>query len=414
MGIHLFGCPNPVSIQSCTVPPLRPAAMDKPTRSAIEKATQCARRLLEEDFTLQLEGTYDVLRSGVVAASGGPHLSARQRLPAGQDRRCDRAQARRGHEGYGRRSRTTSAMRRSRRSTASSRSRCWRRASWCRSASRRASSRPATGSSAGWRPAWPLLPDGAGYRLYIESLFDELSTEVKVLFDRRDPASVLWPKRAAFEALLEILNASGAARGLGRGRDDRLGLPVLQRPRSGARCAKRVQAPRNSRELAVRNQFFTPRYVVQFLTDNTLGRIWYEMREGADAARGASASTWCAGRRTGTRRALKKDPRDLRILDPACGSGHFLLYAFDLLLVIYEEGWEDVAAPRAEATGRTLRARIPGSGGAATASCRSSSCVTTCTGWTSIRAVHRSHSSRYGCARSGRSGTSASRAPSAP
>ena len=36
--------------------------------------------------------------------------------------------------------------------------------------------------------------------------------------------------------------------------------------------------PRNSRELAVRNQFFTPRYVVQFLTDNTLGRIWYEMR----------------------------------------------------------------------------------------------------------------------------------------
>ena len=32
-----------------------------------------------------------------------------------------------------------------------------------------------------------------------------------------------------------------------------------------------------------------------------------------------------------------KDPRDLRILDPACGSGHFLLYAFDLLLEIYDE-----------------------------------------------------------------------------
>ena len=28
----------------------------------------------------------------------------------------------------------------------------------------------------------------------------------------------------------------------------------------------------------------------------------------------------------------RKDPRDLRILDPACGSGHFLLYSFDLLL----------------------------------------------------------------------------------
>ena len=39
-------------------------------------------------------------------------------------------------------------------------------------------------------------------------------------------------------------------------------------------------APRNSRELAVRNQFFTPRYVVEFLTDNTLGRIWLEMTQG--------------------------------------------------------------------------------------------------------------------------------------
>ena len=37
-----------------------------------------------------------------------------------------------------------------------------------------------------------------GYRLYLECIFDELSTEVKVLFDRRDPASVLWPRRAAF------------------------------------------------------------------------------------------------------------------------------------------------------------------------------------------------------------------------
>src|SRR6185312_3975734 len=43
---------------------------------------------------------------------------------------------------------------------------------------------------------------------------------------------------------------------------------------------KESQAPRNSREMAVRNQFFTPRYVVEFLTDNTLGRIWYEMRRG--------------------------------------------------------------------------------------------------------------------------------------
>ena len=37
----------------------------------------------------------------------------------------------------------------------------------------------------------------------------------------------------------------------------------------------------------------------------------------------------------------KKDPRDLKILDPACGSGHFLLYCFDLLQTIYEEAYDD-------------------------------------------------------------------------
>ena len=37
----------------------------------------------------------------------------------------------------------------------------------------------------------------------------------------------------------------------------------------------------------------------------------------------------------------KTDPRELKILDPACGSGHFLLYCFDLLLTIYEEAYAD-------------------------------------------------------------------------
>jgi len=52
--------------------------MDKTTRSAIERAAQHARKLLDGDFSSQLEGTFDVLRSGVVAAKVGAHLSARQ------------------------------------------------------------------------------------------------------------------------------------------------------------------------------------------------------------------------------------------------------------------------------------------------------------------------------------------------
>jgi hypothetical protein len=118
------------------------------------------------------------------------------------------------------------------------------------------------------------------------------------------------------------------------------------------------QAPRNGRELAVRNQFFTPRYVVQFLTDNTLGRIWYEMR-GANTSLAERCEYMVrkAGEEFAPR--AKKDPRDLRVLDPACGSGHFLLYAFDLFLAIYEEAHADPKSPRSESTGRTLAEDFP-------------------------------------------------------
>ena len=123
------------------------------------------------------------------------------------------------------------------------------------------------------------LPDN-GYRLYIESLFDEIGREVRGLFDRRDPASLLWPGRQALLDLLGVLNATELASVWGE--DETIGwvYQYFNSDEERREMRSASQAPRNSRELAVRNQFFTPRYVVQFLTDNTLGRIWYEMRQG--------------------------------------------------------------------------------------------------------------------------------------
>ena len=119
------------------------------------------------------------------------------------------------------------------------------------------------------------------------------------------------------------------------------------------------QTPRNSRELAVRNQFFTPRYVVQFLVDNTLGRLWLEMhRHGGLLAAHCDYLVRSEDELANAR--PQKDPRDLHILDPACGSGHFLLYSFDLLLAIYEEAWSaEGAAPVSDVTGHSLRSDFP-------------------------------------------------------
>ncbi len=207
----------------------------------------------------------------------------------------------------------------------------------------------------GMAPGVALLPDAAGYRLYVESLFDEFSTEIKVLFDRRDAATVLWPKRRTFEALLIILNAPDL---FGVWAEDETIGWVYQFFNSGEERKKmrdESQAPRNSRELAVRNQFLTPRYVVQFLVDNTLGRLWSEMH--GEQTRLTDLCGYLARSADEPARSRpRKDPRDLRILDPACGSGHFLLYSFDLLLTIYEEAWSaEGISPSSEATGHSLR-----------------------------------------------------------
>jgi hypothetical protein len=104
------------------------------------------------------------------------------------------------------------------------------------------------------------------------------------------------------------------------------------------------QAPRNSRELAVRNQFFTPRYVVEFLVDNTLGRLWFNATGGATALRErcqyllVKPDEAQALQEKGAATTLR-DPRTLKLLDPACGSMHFGLYAFDLFEIIYREAW---------------------------------------------------------------------------
>jgi hypothetical protein len=316
--------------------------MDKDTRNAIERATQRARKLLEEEFAAQLEGTFDILPSGEISAVDGLHLSERQKThrrkirDAIEHKRASGMTKAGAVEAYTRDAAFTTLNR----FVALKMLEARELLQECVSKGELSTGyREFCGMAAGIG----LLPDGAGYRLYLESLFDELATEVKVLFDRRDSASILWPKRQTFEELLALLNAADLAKVWGE--DETIGW-IYQFFNSGEERRKmrdESQAPRNSRELAVRNQFFTPRYVVEFLTDNTLGRTWFQMREGKTVLAERCAYLVKDGEVGAARE--QKDPRDIKVLDPACGSGHFLLYAFDLLVMIYEEAWEDGHTP---------------------------------------------------------------------
>ena len=326
--------------------------MDKNTRNAIERATQRARKLLEEDFAAQLDGKFDVHLDGVVAAKAGKHLSARHAfareriIAAIEHKRAAGLNAADATRDYLRDAAFTTLNRFVALKMLEARD-------LVQQCITKGEQSGGYLEFCGMAPGLLLLPDSAGYRLYIESLFDELSTEVKVLFDRRDPVSVLWPRRATFGQLLEILNAAELAHVWGE--DETIGWVYQYFNGQDERRKMRdeSQAPRNSRELAVRNQFFTPRYVVQFLTDNTLGRIWYEMR-GTKTVLAENCEYMVRKHGEVFAPRAKKDPRDLRILDPACGSGHFLLYAFNLLLTIYEEAYSDAESPNSEATGKTI------------------------------------------------------------
>jgi hypothetical protein len=209
---------------------------------------------------------------------------------------------------------------------------------------------------------------GEAYRSYFFSIMDEFAVDLPVLFDRFSPQGRLFPRETVLLKLLELINDPEIEPLWTE--DETIGWVYQYFNSKEERKAMRdaSQAPRNSRELAVRNQFFTPRYVVEFLTDNTLGRIWYEMTRGEttlkDTCRylvrrpneifldeGEEALEQAeTGGNLSQEELLRqsvyiphrplKDPREIKMLDPACGSMHFGLYAFDLFEQIYAEAWE--------------------------------------------------------------------------
>lgn len=218
------------------------------------------------------------------------------------------------------------------------------------------------------------LHNGGGqetaYRNFLDWLGGTLSQEIGVLFNPNDPANRIYPPQRVLDEVLALIN-DGDLKDIWS-QDETIGwvYQYFTPKELRDKARKESQAPRNSYELAFRNQFFTPRYVVEFLTDNTLGRIWYEMRKGktilkdrckylvrrpteiflkdgeqppaeSKEAREDLSQEELLKQPVYVPHRRKKDPRELKALDPACGSGHFLLYCFDLLQTIYEEAYDD-------------------------------------------------------------------------
>jgi hypothetical protein len=190
-------------------------------------------------------------------------------------------------------------------------------------------------ASQGFREVLEVAPlvggdDTGGYWTYLRLCGDEMARDAPVLFDPRNPLLTLSPSPTALDELVELF-ADPNLREIWTGSDTFGWTYQFFNTGQERRQMRDAGAPRNSRELAVRNQFFTPRYVVDFLVQNTLGRRLVEAQPHSALV---DTLPLLIDPPAATEESLPLN--EVRILDPACGSGHFLLGCYDLL----ERAWE--------------------------------------------------------------------------
>lgn len=90
-------------------------------------------------------------------------------------------------------------------------------------------------------------------------------------------------------------------------------------------------------------QVFTPDWIVRYMAQNSIGRLWLESYPNSPL-RGEMKyyvadpeQPEAVQRKIETIKYRDVNPEDIKIIEPCCGSGHILVYAFDLLYKMYEE-----------------------------------------------------------------------------
>jgi hypothetical protein len=219
-----------------------------------------------------------------------------------------------------------------------------------------------------------LLEDEAILEAY-HNACDDLAEEIEILFDRSSPYSLIDPDDDTFEELCGMLDSVEDE--VWRA-DDVLGwvYEYYNRPVVEALDAKNTLEPE---DVGPANQFYTPHWVVRMLADNSLGKLYLEATNQADAipepeslspeerkdrlvtpADAPTVPELCTYLIPDEEPGDAPDfdhPRELRVIDPACGSGHFLLYGFDILERIW---WEETSLDRPEIPAKVLEHNLYG------------------------------------------------------
>jgi hypothetical protein len=177
------------------------------------------------------------------------------------------------------------------------------------------------------------------YRHFLLWQSAQIARELKVLFDPTNLPSRLFPRSNALDALLKLLNAESLAPAWAS--PETIGWVYQyfnEREKSEVfdRLYKKKQKIRRE-DIPAATQLFTPRWIVRFLVENTLGRMWVQMHPDSRLKSELRYLVPLAG---DVPPESLKPVKEITLLDPACGTMHFGLVAFDLFAEMYREELE--------------------------------------------------------------------------
>jgi len=186
-------------------------------------------------------------------------------------------------------------------------------------------------------------PRDVAYRHFLLAQCAEMASQIRVLFDPDNLPSRLFPRPHAREELIGLLNDPGLSDGWKD--DETIGwvyqyFNEVEKAEVFARFSKGAKVRVD--EIAAATQLFTPRWIVRALVHNTLGRLWVSMHP--DSRLRDDLLDYLVPL-TAEIPAPLRLARDITLLDPACGTMHFGLVAFDLFVAMYREEIERSGEP---------------------------------------------------------------------
>ncbi len=166
-----------------------------------------------------------------------------------------------------------------------------------------------------------------------------VSQQVRVLFDTDSEYTALLPLQPTLQKITEAFNSPDIPAEI-YAQDETLGWvyqyynqqeknQVYEQLGKG----KKIEHPE---ELAAATCLYTERYMVDYLLQNTLGTLWVEMHPDTRLPGQWPYYVRPPEGNPKPQRSVRR-VRDITIIDPACGSGHFLVRAFDILAQMYDE-----------------------------------------------------------------------------